>query len=381
MSLAVRLDSHNRVVQCIEIPDDQDDNVSNFINFTLNIRGTWISVSGCYTNPGQNVSIGHTYLPDKNKFVIEQPFDDWILDENDYWIPPVKNNLRNMSYGYENEISDGPSFFWNQERKMWGHSGIEDHILNQNNRDSGIYFISKAIRVTDQEYASDFVKELNVQCNGRAYKYVDVHPDWDEDFIYPVFRETFAAKYGVLNSNPDRFHCYENYIMPFDGAPYFFVHYSNLCDLNKKRNLQDKHEVVKDHLYEVSVEFEKELICQHPYIAGRTLSELFKLIMDWDICYHLFNNRENTAILCHDIMSTIDMPKDICDEIYKNTPPSIIEKYLMGDQKCLDIGDRPSENESVMEWFAEKYWSLRYLKHHEHSNIKEVNKNHHIPVT
>jgi len=286
-----------------------------------------------------------------------------------------------MSYGYENEISDGPSFFWNQEKKMWGHSGVEYNILNQNNKDNGVYFISKAIQVTNQEYASDFVKELNVQCNGRAYKYVDVHPDWDQNFIYPVFRETFATKYGVVDSNPDRFHCYENYIMPFDGAPYFFIHYSNLCDLTKKRNVKIKHEAVQDHLYEISVDFEREFICQHPYIAARTLSELFKLIMDWDICYHIFNNRENTAILCHNIMSGIQMPNDICDLIYHSTPPSIIEKYLRGDPDYLNIGERPIEDERVMRWFAEKYWDLRYLKYHETVNIIELNEDHYIPFS
>lgn len=376
MSLAVKLSSDNIVVSCIEIPDEEDGNCYSYVNYTLKEPGNWISSK--FVDNNSAVTVGSFYDQQNNRFISQKPFDNWLLNEDGQWVPPVKNDLRNMSYGYENEEQNGSQFYWSQIRGKWGHHYIPILIRDQNNKDNGLYILSKCIKNETYSDVSDYVKGMNVACLPKAYKYIDVHPDWHPEFVYPVCRETFAAKYGVTQDNPDRFLHTGGYCVPFDGSPYFFISYGYLCDLTKKKKYIGKHQVIRDHLYEPSADFEIEYMQQHPYIAGRTISELFKLIMDWDISYHLFNNRENTAILCHNVMSGIDMPINIYNAIYENTPPSIIEKYLRGQKNHLDIGPRPVEDPIVIEWFAEKYWDLRYLKYHDTVNIISLNEDHHF---
>jgi hypothetical protein len=375
MSLAVRLNSVNRVVECIEIPNEEDENASNFINFVLKLKGTWVSTSGKEWPYDSNVTIGCTFIPEKNKFIIDKPFDNWVLDENELWVPPEKNNLRNMNFGYENEVSEGPQFIWDQERGKWGHIGVPPWILGERERDNGFYFISKAKMNESFNDASDYVNGMNVVCLPKSYVYVDVHPDWEPGFIYPIFRETYGKKYNILNSNPERFYSHKNYVIIFDGAPYYFIQHVNLCDLNKPIKKNNAHHDVHN-IYEISVDLENEHIAQYPFICGRTMSELFKLIIDWDLEYHYSNDRSNTATICHNILSTIDMPDDIYKEIYDTTPESILRRYLNGDSEYYNIGQRPITSEKILEWAAEKYWNLRYLKHHQNLNIKEYNLDH-----
>ena len=377
MSLAVLLNQENRVLQCLEIPDEEDDNALNFINFVLKIKGTWISAASFQKETGLNPTVGCTYIPEKNRFIYQKPFDNWILDENDVWIPPVRNNLRNMNFGYENEVSEGPQFNWNQERNKWGHVGIPPWILDETNRDSGFYFISKAIPNYGFIDASDYVDGLNVPCKGKSYTYVDVHPDWEPGFIYPIYKEEYGKKYGISEDNPERYYSHKNYVVIFDGAPFYFIQYVNLCDLNKKIDPTRSHHQVHN-MYEISKDLENEHMAQFPFICGRTICELFRLIIDWDHQYHYFNNRSNTAIACHNILGTINMPDDIYNDIYQTTKPSILDRYLKSDPLFYELGDRQITSKKVLEWMAEKYWDLRYMKTHEATNVSEVINDHYI---
>lgn len=377
MSLAVRLNSQNTVVECIEIPDEEDNNACNFINFVLKLKGTWISASNFQKLTGLNPTVGCIYIPQKEKFIYQKPFDNWILDENDVWIPPVKNNLRNMNFGYENEVSEGPQFIWDQERCKWGHIGIPPWILDEGNRDSGFYFISKAMPNAGFVDASDYVDGLNVPCKGKSYTYVDAHPDWEPGFIYPIYKEEYGKKYGISEENPDRYYSHKNYVVVFDGAPYYFIQHVNLCDLNQKIDPSKSHHEVHN-MYEISKELENEHISQIPFISGRTMGELLRLIIDWDYEYHINKNNSNTSVICHQILGTMNIPDEIYDEILKTTEPSILRKYLDGDSAYSNIGKRQKTSQLVLDWAAEKYWDMRYLKVHTETNVSEINDNHYI---
>lgn len=381
MSTAVELDTNNTVVKCIEIEDKYDDDCCEYINNILNIPGVWISGStyekkmSIYGEPIRP-TIGSVYIPEKDVFIHQKPFENWILDDNYMWVPPVKNNLRNLNFGYESELSAGPRFSWSQERNKWFHNGIEEFILKENERDSGLFWIQKCIKNNyDYRNASDYMPGLNVLCNPRSYNYIDAHPDFEEGFEYSLFRETYGVKYGITRDNPDMFHTVERHLVIYDGAPYFFIGYNNLCDLNKKRKVV-LDEYKRDHLYEVSPELEAEHIRQHPQVSARTLGELFRLIIDWDLAYHYFENRENTAVVCHDILSSINMPDNIYESIISSIAPSPVSRYIMNDEKALYPGDRCKTPNDVVEWLAEKYWDLRYLKYHEELNINLYTDNH-----
>lgn len=377
MSLAVNLNSENRVIECIEIPDSEDNNAYAFVNFILNKPGRWMSASSYEERTGNRATVGCIYIPNKDIFVYEQPFDDWILDENYVWIPPVSNDLRNMNFGYENEISSGPSFIWHQEKKRWGHYGIPEFIINDNNRKNGVLFISKAIINSAFNNASDYVYGMNVVCLPKSYKYIDVHPDWEPGYTYPIYRETFGKKYGITKDNPDLFYSHKNYAIIFDGAPFFFIHHSNLCDLNKKISPTKSHHLVHN-IYEISEELEYEYLHQYPYISARNMGELFRLIIDWDILFHKYENRENTAITCHNILGSINLPENIYNDVYNHSNPSLAyRKHVCGETEPL-LGEVIETPGSLLVWLAEKYWDLRYLKHHNNTNLVDVNENHYL---
>jgi len=95
--------------------------------------------------------------------------------------------------------------------------------------------------------------------------------------------------------------------------------------------------------------------------------------MDWDICYDTFNSRENMAILSHNVMMSIDMPKDIYEEIYQSMPDTVLRKFLLSSESVFDYGERPQTPESVINWLKEKYWDLRWTKT-DIPNVKSQNE-------
>ena len=98
MAHFAELDSDNIVLRVIVInnTDITDENgaeqESLGIAFCKNLFGNdtiWVQTSYNNNFRKQYTGRGMTYDADKDKFIAQQPYHSWSLDENDDWQPPV----------------------------------------------------------------------------------------------------------------------------------------------------------------------------------------------------------------------------------------------------------------------------------------------------
>ena len=258
---------------------------------------------------------------------------------------------------------------WNSEKKAWMHrwcvediDGSGNFFEKENTRNSGIFILYKAQPVESALMHSDLFPNFKVLCNDYIGKYTTVHPDWEDGYIDPIFRPGgFGAPYGAEIHNENHNLSHQKWRVVYDGAPFFYIAFTNLVDLNKliEYPINTDRYIQETEKYEISLELENLYISQHPFYAARTLGELFKLIMDWDICYNEFNNRENIAVLCHNVMRAVNMPQNVYDSIYNSLPDTCIAKYLKGIENFDQYGDKGETPNCAIEWFKEKYWDLQ----------------------
>jgi len=275
--------------------------------------------------------------------------------------------------------------YWNEDLQKWVHNWTFEYLDRtprdffefDNDRKNGVFMILDCVDASDATTIKDVLKASDMRCLPFIDKYCAVGPHWEgPDWVNPIFRPGgFGEKFGGSMNNKNYNFIFQDEHIIFDGRPYFYIGYTNLVDLNKKiEGLPPVESVLFG--YEISDELEDIYIKQHPHFCARTLGELFRLIIDWDIAYHLFNNKENIAIICHKIMSGIDMPLEIYNEIYNQIPPSTVARYISGDPSPLDLGERPKTPEIVIKWFKEKYMELRHTVDDSKHNVSNFNDSH-----
>ena len=372
--LAAQIES-DIVQQVIEIPDLEYDEVQDFIKNILNLDGEWVSDRVHFKAKNTIISPGWRYDRGSEVFISPKPFESWFLGDDLDWHAPEKNILRNPLYGYEIENESSDWFFWNEHRQKWGVKCTEDLIKKEVERTNGLFFISKAANVENYETVYEACPDIKVICNPKAYKYHNTHPDWYPGYEYEIFKEnSYGAKYGITPDNPDKNYCYEFYQIIYDGAPYFYITHTNLCDLRVKYPFNGKY---RTYLYEYSEELETEHMQQYPFIAARTLTELFRLIIDWDILYHSEDNRENVAVVCHNILASVNMPEHVYKDILCNTEESILMKYRKdGSLHIRKPEDKIEVSDNIINWLVDLYWDFRNLKFHDQLNVVSYNQDH-----
>jgi len=85
-----------------------------FISEDLGLSGTWIERNPESDNANNSIAgVGYIYDPDKDVFLVEQPFPSWTLDENYEWQPPVPKPAKE-----EGELP----YYWNEENLSWEKS-------------------------------------------------------------------------------------------------------------------------------------------------------------------------------------------------------------------------------------------------------------------
>jgi hypothetical protein len=274
--------------------------------------------------------------------------------------------------------------FWNDEREKWAHSWIKED-LNGNQRDffgddnkrtNGFYMILKCLDAINYDRGSDVDANLKIVCDPFIDKFYPVQPCWPSESKNPPFRGfEFPAQFGVTEDNPRYNWVFQNLEVIYDGKPNFYIEFTNLADLNR---IDESATGVAKLLspYEVSEELESWFMKIPPHNCARTLGELFKLIIDWDLAYHEFGNREEIAILCHKILGSINLPVELYELIIKETPDSVVRRYLKNDKNALEAGDRPVTPQKLIDWCREKYWDLRHTSIDEIHNTPPVDDSH-----
>lgn len=363
------LNSDNIIVNTMVLPDEAFNNLNDYINNVLNVSGVWVKLPENWGYlKDRHPSIGCKYDYHNDVFIDAQPFPSWTLDKNFNWQPPKPLILRDpLQYKFEPGESRAASFYWDEDRLEWGHSWIFDLFDKENTRNGGIFVVHKTM-ATEVQKVNDFHGYINVVCNPDADGFVSIHPDWEPGYVDHIFAEGGAASKFWRNDG-EKNYVFQDYFRIYSGIPYFRVFYTELVDLHEEEN--------EIGLREPNKEFEKLYLDRHPQLAGRSLGELFRLIIDWDQAYHHFENRENIAILAHDVMSTIQMPDSIYNQLVDQIPGSPVTRYLQGDQDALNLPEpRPTTPPDVLQWFKDKYWDLRDLRDISTLNIREYIDNH-----
>lgn len=108
---AAEINENNIVLRVIVVDD---------LDFCNQLGGTWVETF--IDNPIKNYAgPNYTYHPDKDNFSSPKPFDNWVLNDDCDWEPPIPK-------------PEG-DYWWNQETNEWleipeQYINIED-ILNQ----------------------------------------------------------------------------------------------------------------------------------------------------------------------------------------------------------------------------------------------------------
>lgn len=108
MAHFAQIDSDNKVIQIIVVPDEHEINGAEWCHNLLG--GTWIQSSYNNRIRKQHAGVGYSYDPNADVFVRPQPFPSWSLDVNHDWQAPTPEptNLK------EDEVA-----IWNEETLSW----------------------------------------------------------------------------------------------------------------------------------------------------------------------------------------------------------------------------------------------------------------------
>lgn len=65
--------------------------------------------------------------------------------------------------------------------------------------------------------------------------------------------------------------------------------------------------------------------------CGRTLQEVFRLMLEWDAAYTIFGNREPIAVTSHEMVSQLSLPDEVSDWLWSGVPAQKVERFLRSD--------------------------------------------------
>lgn len=68
----------------------------------------------------------------------------------------------------------------------------------------------------------------------------------------------------------------------------------------------------------------------HPQTVGKTIHELFRLIIEWAYAHTHLNNTELVSKVCHDILRELQMPIKVRNELLTEVEPQAVERYIRG---------------------------------------------------
>lgn len=89
MAHFAKIDTNNIVIEVIVIPDSEESNGHQFINYTLGLPGRWIQTSYNGNIRGDFAGVGSYYSESDDLFIEPPPKPWYVLDDKGYWVSPV----------------------------------------------------------------------------------------------------------------------------------------------------------------------------------------------------------------------------------------------------------------------------------------------------
>ena len=108
MAHFAEIDSDNKVVRVLVVPDNVEDRGQDYLANDLGLGGTWIQTS--YNNRIRKnyAGVGFDYDATRDAFIAPKPYASWLLNENTcQWEAPV---------AYP---TDGVMYKWNEDKTDW----------------------------------------------------------------------------------------------------------------------------------------------------------------------------------------------------------------------------------------------------------------------
>ena len=143
MAHFAELDNNNIVIRVVVVGNDVEtaagalgvndmhvDGETWCVNFFKG--GTWKQTSYNNNFRKQYAGKGSTYDAAKDKFIALQPFDSWVLDENDDWQAPVT---------YPTDTTD-KMIGWDEDNQKWTATDDSDPVNNFNWDASALAWVS-----------------------------------------------------------------------------------------------------------------------------------------------------------------------------------------------------------------------------------------------
>jgi hypothetical protein len=108
MAHFAEIDSNNKVLQVLVVPDEAESYGQVYLADILKLGGTWIQTSYNSTIRKNFAGIGYSYDPDLDAFIAPKPYPSWTLNEDTCnWEAPVPMP------------DDGEFYTWNEDNLTW----------------------------------------------------------------------------------------------------------------------------------------------------------------------------------------------------------------------------------------------------------------------
>lgn len=248
-----------------------------------------------------------------------QPYKDWAWDDvRKHWKPPVEKPKLPLYL----ESS------WDFTTESWIVSVAEEH-LNRKNRS---YKVWKSVPVESGHSYSSACSTTNYMIKSleEITHSTNVLDSTVTSLETPGADETGVSNYPIVLRHE----------IVLDLSPIAIITYNEL----------DERFIEKTggNLWKI-----------HPQCNGRTIHELFRLIIEWAWAYTELDNTEPTAEICHEILQAMQMPMSVRQELLA-LEPEVVGKYLLDDPTALeeDLED-PEQPPLFKSWLSEQYKTFK----------------------
>jgi hypothetical protein len=85
---------------------------------------------------------------------------------------------------------------------------------------------------------------------------------------------------------------------------------------------------------------------------GKTLQELFRLMLEWEWCYTELGCRDTYSTLCYEILEEMQMPESIRSWLWNEVPEQRVAKFLKGDPNARERSNPETIPDMTLEFDA-----------------------------
>lgn len=94
---------------------------------------------------------------------------------------------------------------------------------------------------------------------------------------------------------------------------------------------------------------EERVISKRHSAGTRTIQELLRLMMEWEVAGSDFGSTEPMVSVCTDMLAGLAMPDDVRNWIWTNVPPNKVQKYLEGRTDAQTADPPPDISGTIVE--------------------------------